>query len=102
MKFPRNVIDQFAWRVLGVHRTDIEGDTVVLHNGLFTTRKICASEIASWTIHPEMGMDIIDIRLTDGSILRRIDKYNDLIAALRLLAQDKEISSNSDHKRECC
>lgn len=53
--------------------------------------KIDRSAITSWSIAPEMGMDIILIDCFDGTRLVWIDRHNDLIALLRQIKPESEL-----------
>lgn len=91
---PATLIDRIAWRLFKLNRCMVEGDHIVLHKGLFTTRKIPSSEIRRWSVHPEMGFDVVRIELATGEAFIWFDKYGDLLAALKELAQLKEASSD--------
>ena len=93
LNLPAAVINRVAWLFLKVHRAEINGDAIELHRGLFLSQKIQVSEIRQWSVHPEMGCDVVQIEFTDGESLVWMDKYDDLIQALRKLASGKEIES---------
>jgi hypothetical protein len=90
LNLPATIINRLAWRVFRVNRCRIDGQSIVLHKGLFTSRIVHASEIERWSFCPEMGFDIVRIRLTSGELLTWIDKYNDLLGSLRMLVESKE------------
>ena len=52
--WPGKFFRYFEWQVLKVDRTEIHGDLLLIHNGLFTADRIIASDIKRWTVYPEM------------------------------------------------
>jgi hypothetical protein len=52
---------------------------------------IQSSEIMSWSVYPEMGMDFVTIQLVNSQEVTWIDEHNDLLECLRKLAQHKYI-----------
>ena len=89
LNLPATLISRLAWRYCNVNRCEIDGETLILRKGLFTTRIIYAPQIRCWSVHPEMGFDVIRIELENGEVLNWIDKYNDLLDGLRKLAESK-------------
>jgi hypothetical protein len=89
LKFPGVIIGRLAWR-LGLGRCEIIGEKIVLRKSLFTCDAIQSSHIKSWSIHPEMGFDVVVIELENGESFTWFDEYNDIITNLRKLASSKE------------
>lgn len=50
-----------------------------------------ARDIAAWRIHAETGFDIVEIEMKDGRCLNWVDRYDDLIRALRSTSGDREL-----------
>jgi len=92
--FPGRVIERFFWRFLKVNRYELVGQSIVLHIGPFRKLDLKASEIVSWSVYPEMGMDIVRIELANSQAVTWIDEHNDLLECLRTVAQDKFVEKD--------
>lgn len=90
LNFPAALVNRLAWRFGRVNRCELKNENILFHKGLFTTQTINASQIKRWTVHPEMGFDVVQIELSNGDIVTWMDKYNDLLSSLRAVAQTKE------------
>lgn len=78
------------WLKIGTYETDAV--VIARHRGLFWEPDcIEISRIPGWWTIPEMGFEIVDIELEDGSQLRWLDTYGDLRSALRSSAEEKEV-----------
>jgi hypothetical protein len=95
--YPARLIDRFAWRVLKVDRYEVVGQSIVLHKGLFKKLVLKSSEIVSWSVYPEMGMDVVRIELVNSQAVTWIDEYNDLLECLRMLVPDKFLKKDYAH-----
>jgi hypothetical protein len=82
-------MERFAWRVLKVDRYELVGQSIVWHQGLFRKSVIESSEIVSWQVYPEMGMDLVHIELVNSQAVTWIDEHKDLLECLRIVAQAK-------------
>ena len=71
---------------------ELQGDEIVSGRGERPKHRLAIGDVGDWQIFPEMGFDVVVIKLVDGRQLRWIDKYDDLIAILRKVAPDREKS----------
>jgi hypothetical protein len=69
---------------------ELRGEEIIAGRGRGRGQRIRVSDILSWQIHMEMGMDFIVIDLNDRRSVTWVDEYDDLIAILRQVAPDKE------------
>jgi hypothetical protein len=76
---------------LRINTYQLDDDTIVRNSGLFKKDAIKLPEIASWSVTPEMGFDIVLITLNNGRVVQWIDDYNDLLRVLREKANDKRV-----------
>jgi hypothetical protein len=92
LNFPANIISRFAWRFGKVDRYEVDGQTIVLRKRSSKERMIHATDVTGWSVHSEMGFDVVRIELKGGESVIWTDKYNDLLSGLRKLAGTKERS----------
>lgn len=87
------MISRFMWRFFKVGKYETDGLNLVVHKGLFSHEVIPGGQIEAWTVYPEMGMDAVEIKLSNGHTKTFIDTYDDLIGSLKEIAGDKCIES---------
>ena len=58
-------------------------DRVIYRTRYFREDSLSIDEIESWTIYPEMGVDLVELRRKDGATAIWFDYRNDLISILR-------------------
>ena len=91
LNLPAVLIDKLAWRCCKINRYELRGDTIVFQRSLLTVQMIHSADIERWSVQPEMGFDVVRIELRNGDALTWIDKYNDLLTSLRIVAQSREV-----------
>jgi hypothetical protein len=67
-----------------------DGENIVSYCGR-RKEHIPSDQIAKWQVFPEMGFDVVQIVLRDGSVIHWHDKYNDLLSILREVAKEKQV-----------
>lgn len=80
---------RFVWRYLKVGRYESRDKILIVHKGLFSREVIPSDQILSWKVHPEMGMDAVELQLCDGEVRVLIDTYGDLLKSLEVLGVEK-------------
>lgn len=74
---------------------ELRGTEVICGRGKRPDHRLSVAELDSWQVHPEMGFDLVIIRLASDGELRWIDKYDDLISILRKIAPEEEKSERT-------
>jgi hypothetical protein len=90
LNFPATFVDWFLWRVCKVNHCMVRDDSIVFNKGIFTIFAIHSAEIKQWSVNPEMGFDIIMVYLVNAEMVTWVDKYNDLLNGLMIIAGDKK------------
>lgn len=85
-------LDSFLEHRCRINTYEQRNGLVVRHRGLFNEDPLMINDIANWQVTPEMTFDIVDIELGDGSIIRWLDEYDDLLSILRTAASEREIT----------
>src|SRR5256885_356456 len=70
-------------RLLRVNTYAFRDGKIVRNRGLRMPEQLVLADVAEWCIYPEMGFDIVSIKLLTGMTVQWIDKYDDLITILR-------------------
>lgn len=91
LNFPSVTIEWFLWRVCKFNYCEVHDEAIVLRSSLFTRSRIPASEIKRWSIHAEMGFDVVSVELVGGESLILTDKHDDVMDCLRQIAREKQI-----------
>jgi hypothetical protein len=65
---------------------------IVRGRGSHPEDRLRVADVKAWRIYPEMGFDIVEIKLADGQLVRWLDKYNDLTKILRRSAPSTELA----------
>ncbi len=78
------------WQFLKIDKYDVQDGNLIVHKGFFKHEVIRNDEIKSWRVYPEMGMDVVKIEFNNGQVKAFVDKFDDLIGGLTLLAANKE------------
>jgi hypothetical protein len=88
-------LDRLGWRLqraadhfFGVNTYSMTEDELFKNRGAYR-EAIAFEDIESWLVVPEMGFDIVNIKLRSGAEKTWIDMYNDLIGFLNLKAASK-------------
>ena len=69
----------------------IEGNTIVKDKGRFAgSHSVRIEDIKAWHVYPEMGFDLVEIQLLNGTALLWRDVDNSLIALLRQTVPKRE------------
>jgi hypothetical protein len=71
------------------------GKEIVCGRGRLSEHRLPVAKLKSWQVHPEMGFDLVFIKLVDGETRQWPDTYNDLVAILRGVAPEKEEKSTT-------
>jgi hypothetical protein len=82
----------FEQRLMGL-KYSLINDSIIygrLRRPIDTVRVL---DIKAWIIYPEMGFDVVELQLIDGTQKRWFDKYNDLIGCLRQSLPDREVQT---------
>lgn len=72
---------------------ELEENNIIVHHNRFSKEIIPVSTIKAWSLFPEMGFDFVKIELLTGENLVLVDKRNDLIMILDLLAKNIKIDN---------
>jgi hypothetical protein len=72
---------------------ELKDNEIISGRGRHPRDRISVEQIKSWQIYPEMVFDIVLIELMDGCVIQWHDRYKDLIAILKQVAADRELSA---------
>ncbi len=69
-------------RVLKIDCYELHDDTLTRQCGLFRAESIAIDDVIRWWVVHEMTCDIVYIERNNGTVLRWLDRYDDLIGIL--------------------
>jgi hypothetical protein len=87
---PAVVIERVLDTFKGSRHYTVDGEKIAYDAGVCKKNELSTADVARWFIEEEMGFDIVVVRLSNGTVLKLVDKDNSLIDGLRKFAIEKE------------